>query len=405
MAFSSCFSYHVISTALHLAIMSGNNEMTDELLGHTDLDTNIKTSDDKSVLQLSLMPPYTTGPPFDLAARLIEKGARSNQNNNENGDSILQMLIKSKLDDSAIFLAAHANVNFVNRSGLTAMHMACENGLARTVRALLENGASPNIQSGIGEMKSPIHYAVDGSHSEVISVLVEFKTAAGNDSEKPDFNLKTIDADSPLSLALKSGANELVPLLIRGGADVNARNGQDLTLLHQAILQEDSETSIFLLNQGADYNALNGDQESPLQLAIHCRLPTVVDELCKLGVSFSAPNSKGDAPLWSALESEQDDVAMVLVRHGVDTDCWSCTGPDGCLQTLLHRAIDENKESAAVFLIKSRCDLDSSRQPGPNGEGERQWEDFWKIIINSTGFLGEKLHSREKLEEKLKNSL
>lgn len=77
----------------------------------------------------------------------------------------------------------------------------------------------------------------------------------------------------------------------------------------------------------------------------------------------------GDAPLWTALESEQEEIASVLVRHGVDTDCWNLTGPDGCLQTLLHRAIDENRESAAIFLIRSRCDLDSPRQPGPNGEG------------------------------------
>lgn len=165
-------------------------------------------------------------------------------------------------------------------------------------------------------------------------------------------------------------AKELVPILIQGGSDVNVRNGQDLTLLHQAILKEDAETAVFLLKQGGDYNALTGDQESPLQLAIHCRLPIVVDALCTLGVSFSAPNSKGDPPLWTALESEQDEIASVLVRHGVDTDCWSHTGPDGCLQTLLHRAIDENREAAAIFLIRSTCDLDSPRQPGPNGEGK-----------------------------------
>lgn len=343
--------------------------MIDLLLEQKNLDTNIKTNDDKCALQLALMPPYTMGPPFDLAARLIEKGARSNQNNTESGDSILQLLIKSKLQESAIFLASHANVNFVNRSGLTALHLACENGLEKTVEALLKNGASANIQSGLEERKTSVHYAVENRHTNVLNILVEFKENALEDSEKPDFNLKTVNGDSPLSIALQLGANDLVPILIRGGADVNARNGQDLTLLHQAILKEDAETAIFLLNQGADFNALTGDQESPLQLAIHCRLPTVVDELCGLGVSFSSPNSKGDPPLWTALESEQDEIATVLVRHGVDTDSWMSSGPDSCLQTLLHRAIDENKESAAVFLIKSRCDLDSPRQPGPNGEG------------------------------------
>ena len=33
------------------------------------------------------------------------------------------------------------------------------------------------------------------------------------------------------------------------------------------------------------------------------------------------------------------------------------------------RAIDENKESAAIFLIQAGCDMDSPRLPGPNGEG------------------------------------
>jgi ankyrin repeat protein len=41
-----------------------------------------------------------------------------------------------------------------------------------------------------------------------------------------------------------------------GGADVNVRNGKGLTLLHQAILKEDSATAVFLLDQGAGMNAV-----------------------------------------------------------------------------------------------------------------------------------------------------
>lgn len=332
-----------------------------------NIDTNLRTSDDKCALQFALMPPYTDGPPFTLAARLIEKKARSNQTNAENGDSILQILARTELEEAAIFLSEHANLNHINREGFTALHIACQKGLFKLVAALLKYGASPNIQSGIAESKTALHFAVENDHIDVLQVFVERQNEEGN--EKPDFNLKTADGDSPLSLALSLGRKSLVSILIKGGADVNARNGQDLTLLHQAILKEDAETAVFLLDQGADMNALTGEQESPLQLAIHCRLPTVVDSLCSLGVSFSSPDNKGDPPLWTALESEQDEVATVLVRHGVDTDCWG-PGPDGCIQTLLHRAIDENKEHAAVFLIRSGCDLDSPRQLGPDGQGE-----------------------------------
>lgn len=349
--------------------------MIDLLLEQSDLDTNLRTSDDKCALQLALLPPYTHGPPFDLAKRLIEKGARSNHNSTDNGDSILQTLARSGQEDAAVFLTEYANLNHINREGLTTLHIACEMGLPKLVKALLENGASPNIQSGITDMKSALHYAVDSKNKEVLQAFVDFKNADKEGAEKPDFNLKTANGDSPLSLALAvDEVKDLVPVLIKGGADVNARNGQDLTLLHLAILKEDAETAVFLLNQSADMNALTGEQESPLQLAIHCRLPQVVDSLCTFGVSFSSPDTKGDPPLWTALESEQDEIAAVLVRHGVDTDCWS-SGPESCLQTLLHRAIDENKESAAVFLIKSGCDLDSPRQPGPNGQGGDEAKD------------------------------
>lgn len=146
-----------------------------------------------------------------------------------------------------------------------------------------------------------------------------------------------------------------------GGSDVNARNGE-LTLLHQAILKESAETAIFLIEQGADCNALTGEQECPLQLAIHCRLESVVEALCSKGVALSSPNI-----LWSALETEQENIASVLVKHGIDTDCWSI-GPDGLLQTLLHRAIEEENEYAAIFLIRSGCDLDSPRRPSQNDD-------------------------------------
>lgn len=112
-----------------------------------------------------------------------------------------------------------------------------------------------------------------------------------------------------------------------------------------------------------------GDKKSPLRLAINSHMPKVVDYLCSKGVALhSSIDGIKDPPLWTSLELGYEDIAQILLRHGADTDCWD-DGPDGCLQTLLHRAIDENKEVIAIFLIKSQCDIDSPRQPGPNGEG------------------------------------
>ena len=44
-------------------------------------------------------------------------------------------------------------------------------------------------------------------------------------------------------------------------------------------------------------------------------------------------------------------VLCVQVHHKCDINLWS-KGPGNCQQTLLHRAIDENNETVACFLIK-----------------------------------------------------
>ncbi len=109
------------------------------------------------------------------------------------------------------------------------------------------------------------------------------------------------------------------------------------------------------------------DNLTALQLAVKRHLPLVVENLCKRGANMSMLDSNGNSPLWTALDTGQEDIASILVANKCDTTQWS-TGPENCQQTLLHRAIDENNDAVAVFLIKSGCDINSPRRPGINGE-------------------------------------
>lgn len=347
-------------TPLHLAIVSQHSDMIDILLECSLLDTNKRTADDKSALQFALIPPYTAGAPYTLAERLLEKGSDPNAVSTTTQDSLLHYLANNNHEDAAIFLVRHADVNCRSADDLSVLHIAAMNCLHKLVAELLKAGAHANAQSPSNDMNTAIHYAIEANSAEVIAAFVEYKRTAEPDRQ-PDFNLKNSTGDTPMAYALSLGHKELVPALINGGADVNTRNSQNLTLLHQAIVKEDTETAVFLLKHGADINALTSEKDSPLQLAIHCRLPVVVDALCCRGVSFTSSENNDDPALWTALDSEQEDIAAVLVRHGVDTNCW-LPGPDGCLQTLLHRAIEEHKEATAVFLIRNGCDLDSPKQ-------------------------------------------
>lgn len=225
---------------------------------------------------------------------------------------------------------------------------------------MLENGANPNIRSDQGG-ESALHYAIKNDCAEIIDILA----AQNASSQNVDFNLETSAGDSPLSLALSLKRHALVPQLIKGGSNVNARNKDGLSLLHQAILNRSSETAVFLIQNGAHIEETTLDGESPLILSIREECEEVVDILCSKGASMLS--GSGTNPLYLALEMRQENVANILVSHGIDLDCWSPVG-DGTLETLLHRALrdDVEDEYIATYLIKKGCDIDSPKQHDSN---------------------------------------
>lgn len=132
---------------------------------------------------------------------------------------------------------------------------------------------------------------------------------------------------------------------------------------------------MFLLDQKVDIDAKSSvDNLSALQLAIKRHLPLVVENLCRRGANMSVLDTEGNSPLWNALDSGQEEIASILVNSKCDTTQWGL-GPEGCQQTLLHRAIDENNDAVAIFLIKSGCDINSPRRPGLNGETPEEARD------------------------------
>nr|XP_023017767.1 rabankyrin-5 [Leptinotarsa decemlineata] len=368
-------------TPLHISIQADNKPIFNLLLKQDYLNVNLKTNEEHTPLYFSLLK-YESGDDAEdsYAVALLQRDIQTSPVYSETCNSLLQVLILNGAENAAIFLSGKVgNLDHVNSEGETALHLACSKNCRQLVRSLVELGANANLLTN--ELRqSALHYAIKSNSEECIRALIDFnteleKTENTAESRVPcNFNLADMNGDTPISLALNEGYNHLVPVLIEGKADVNIRNGKDFTLLHLAILKEDSSTAIFLLNHGVDINAKTSDYETPLQLAIHCRLADVVDALCTRGVDMSATDKHENCALWAALDHGQEDIASILVRHGADTDCWG-PGPEGCRQTLLHRAIDENKEAAAIFLIQAGCDLNSPRMPGPNGAGGDEAKD------------------------------
>uniref|UniRef100_A0AAY4E3Y7 Ankyrin repeat and FYVE domain containing 1 n=1 Tax=Denticeps clupeoides TaxID=299321 RepID=A0AAY4E3Y7_9TELE len=396
-------------TPLHEAVVSGNEPVFTQLLQCKQLDLELKDHEGSTALWLALQyitvasnlsvnpfdddTPVVNGTTFDensLAARLIQRGSNPDAPDSATGNCLLQRAACIGNEAAALFLATHgAKVNHVNKWGETPLHTACRCGLAGLTTELLQQGANPNLQTqspipdsgdrshGVS-LQTPLHMAIGHNHPDVVSVILEQKAntlhATNNLQIIPDFSLKDSLDQTVLGLALWTGMHKIAAQLLGSGAAINDTMSDGQTLLHMAIKGQDSKSALFLLEHQADINVRTQDGQTALQLAISNQLPLVVDAICTRGADMSVMDEKGNPPLWLALENGLEDIASTLVRHGCDATCWS-PGPAGCLQTLLHRAIDENNEVSACFLIRSGCDVNSSRKPGPNGEGDEEARD------------------------------
>ena len=368
-------------TPLHVAIECANIPLF-TLLVREKANLDLCTTAGKPPLWLALQVAADSGYEEDsLAQRLVVAGADINSLCSPGANTILHDLAAAGREEAGLFLVSSgAAVDRINRRGESVLHLASVQGLATLATALLVAGANPNLQTtaaaaadestAAATHQTALHLALANRQEAVVSCLLEFsQPSEGLSTLLLDLNLKNSEDETPLALALHTpGFSHLAEQMIESGADVNITDSVGLSLLQKAIMEGSVSAAIFLLQHGADINARSPAGMTPLELAIRNQVESVVEKLCMAGADMVAAASSGEPPLWIALDASAVSIAGILVRHGVDTDGWG-EGPDGCEQTLLHRAIDENREDVACFLIRAGCDLDTARRPGLGGKG------------------------------------
>jgi ankyrin repeat protein len=108
------------------------------------------------------------------------------------------------------------------------------------------------------------------------------------------------DLDSALTIAAFIHDIKLVKLLTSHGADVNYRNHNGLTPLHDAAfasLKAAQEISRILLDQGAYVNALDSLGRTPLMCAVDNRNVDLVKILLERGADPTLRNNHGERAL------------------------------------------------------------------------------------------------------------
>ncbi len=157
---------------------------------------------------------------------LISKGVSPNTTDPK-GDPMLNLAIKDKSEDVINLLIANkaTDVDLSNKSGETPLMIASINGNLPVVKGLVLQRKAQIDHVGW----TPLHYACARGHLDVAQFLIANGASIDSLSQ---------GNTTPLMMAVQSGNEVLIKLLLDKGADLQLRNSQGLSAIDIAVIYE-----------------------------------------------------------------------------------------------------------------------------------------------------------------------
>lgn len=143
--------------------------------------------------------------------------------------------IKNQIENKPTLISSYSP------DGFTVLGLASFFGHYDIVKFLLEKGANPNLASTNQFKVAPIHSACAISNYEIAEILIKHGA---------DVNAKQMQSVTPLHSAAHNGSTKLVKLLIFHGADVNSRMENGQTPLFMALEKGFQEAADLLKSYG-----------------------------------------------------------------------------------------------------------------------------------------------------------
>ncbi|XP_055224864.1 ankyrin repeat domain-containing protein 27 isoform X2 [Gorilla gorilla gorilla] len=129
-------------------------------------------------------------------------------------------------------------------------------------------------------------------------------------------NVTSQDGSSPLHVAALHGRADLIPLLLKHGANAGARNADQAVPLHLACQQGHFQVVKCLLDSNAKPNKKDLSGNTPLIYACSGGHHELVALLLQHGASINASNNKGNTALHEAVIEKHVFVVELLLLHG-----------------------------------------------------------------------------------------
>jgi ankyrin repeat protein len=173
-------------------------------------------------------------------------------------------------------------------------------------------------------------------------------------------NQSDVDGNRPLLIAAARGDLTMIRLLLKYGASPRVWDLRPYTPLHFAVESSRLDIVDLLLKAGADVNAVRGEHgESPLHVAARSGDTAMILFLVKHHAKLDVGNGGEGTPLMSAILWRQLAVARLLVRLGASVDAVDATG---------HRAIAVAARSGDPLLFHLLLDRGAVAHTSAQGD-------------------------------------
>jgi len=189
-----------------------------------------------------------------------------------------------------------------------------------------------------------LHWATYKSAAEGIELLLK----AGANVDAKDSRGRT-----PLDWAAYLGDLPVATLLIKMGAKATCFDAEGYTPFHKAVLNGHVPLIQLLFDEGADVNAKSLNNTTPLQLAFRSNRFSIAAILIrKFGADLNCIDKLGRTPLhWATFNGDMDIVSMLLVA-GADVNARDNDG-----YTPLHKAVWKGRLDCVRALLERGADL------------------------------------------------
>jgi ankyrin repeat protein len=186
------------------------------------------------------------------------------------------------------------------------IHDATEKGDTKEVEKLLQMGENVDIQNTPYKQR-PLHLAVYNEHPDIVALLLKHGA---------DANARMNNGQTPLFIASYFGDIKSMKLLIEHGAEVNIKDHLGSTPLHKAVEGDNPEAVTLLLDHGAALHATDNEGNTPLHIGGYIGSEDAVWVLVRRGARIDLRNSDDMTPPEEAYDEDHVRISKIMKKYG-----------------------------------------------------------------------------------------